>query len=152
MISHGKQSIVLTVLGSLLFAAGSALAAESPQEQRHELMEDVGGGAKTIGKMLEGEEAFDAAAAMSAMQIWDHASGVVGDLFPAGSETGYDTLAKAAIWSDRAGFDAALQAWAEAVDAAIAAKPQDLESLHAAAGPVFEKCKACHKEYRVEKE
>ena len=51
-----------------------------------------------------------------------------------------------------AGFDAALQAWAEAVDAAIAANPQDLGSLEATAGPVFEKCKACHEDYRVEKE
>lgn len=151
MVSKGKKFLVLAVLSALL-PLGSVLAAESPQEQRHELMEDVGAGAKTIGKMLEGEEAFDAAAAMQALQTWDHASGVYGDMFPAGSESGYDTEAKATIWSDRAGFDAALQAWAEAVDAAIAANPQDLGSLEAAAGPVFEKCKACHEEYRVEKD
>jgi cytochrome c556 len=151
MISKGKKCLVLAVLSALL-PLGSVLAAESPQEQRHELMEDVGAGAKTIGKMLEGEEAFDAVAAMQALQTWDHASGVYGDMFPAGSESGYDTEAKATIWSDRAGFDAALQAWAEAVDAAIAANPQDLGSLEAAAGPVFEKCKACHEEYRVEKD
>jgi cytochrome c556 len=152
MVTHGKKLLVTAVLSSLLLPVCSLLAAESPQEQRHELMEDVGGGAKTIGKMLEGEEAFDAAAAMNALQTWDHAAGVFGDLFPAGSDSGYDTEAKATIWSDRAGFDAALQAWAEAVDAAIAANPQDLGSLEAAAGPVFEKCKACHEEYRVEKE
>jgi cytochrome c556 len=146
------KTVVLAVLASLLLPLAAALAADSPQEQRHELMEDVGAGAKTIGKMLEGEEAFDAAAAMNALQTWDHASGVFGDLFPAGSETGYDTEAKPNVWSDRAGFDAALQAWAEAVDAAIAANPQDLESLQAAAGPVFKKCKACHEEYRVEEE
>lgn len=152
MVTHGKKLLVIAVLSSLLLPVCSLPAAESPQEQRHELMEDVGGGAKTIGKMLEGEEAFDAAAAMSALRTWDHASGVFGDLFPAGSDSGYDTEAKATIWSDRAGFDAALQAWAEAVDAAIAANPQDLEALEAAAGPVFEKCKACHEDYRVEKE
>jgi cytochrome c556 len=152
MVSQCTKSVVLAVLSSLLLPVSSAFAAESPQEQRHELMEDVGGGAKTIGKMLEGEEAFDAAAAMNALQTWNHAAGVFGDLFPAGSDSGYDTEAKATIWSDRAGFDAALQAWAEAVDAAIAANPQDLASLEAAAGPVFEKCKACHEDYRVEKE
>jgi cytochrome c556 len=152
MVSQGMKTVVLAVLASLLLPLAAALAADSPQEQRHELMEDVGAGAKTIGKMLEGEEAFDAAAAMNALQTWDHASGVFGDLFPAGSETGYDTEAKPNVWSDRAGFDAALQAWAEAVDAAIAANPQDLESLQAAAGPVFKKCKACHEEYRVEEE
>jgi cytochrome c556 len=151
MVSKGKKCLVLAVLSALL-PLGSVLAAESPQEQRHELMEDVGGGAKTIGKMLEGEEAFDAAAAMSALQTWDHVSGVVGDLFPAGSEIGYDTRAMPAIWSDRAGFDAALQAWAEAVNVAIAANPQDLKSLETAAGPVFQKCKACHEDYRAEED
>ncbi|MGA1078463.1 MAG: cytochrome c, partial [Nitriliruptoraceae bacterium] len=60
--------------------------------------------------------------------------------------------AKSTIWTDRDGFDAALAAWSEAVAAAIAAHPQDLESLQAAAGPVFKKCKACHQEYGVEKE
>lgn len=152
MRSNLKKTIVLAALGALILPFGVALAEDTPQEQRHELMEDVGGGAKTIGEMLEGERAFDAAAAMQALQTWDHVSGIVGDLFPEGSETGHDTRAKAAIWSDRAGFDAALQAWAEAVDAAIAADPQDLESLQAAAGPVFKKCKACHEEYRVAKE
>jgi len=143
----------LTITGTLLFVtAGLAVAGDSPQEQRHELMEDTGGGAKTIGKMLEGENPFDAAAAMEALQTWAKVAGQFGDLFPEGSETGFDTEAKPNIWSDREGFDAALNAWAEAVDAAIAASPQDLEALGAAAGPVFKKCKACHEEYRVKDE
>jgi len=149
----------MTVLNKLIGTASAvvlatqlAFAAESPQEQRHEVMEDVGGGAKTIGKMLEGESPFDAAAAMAALQTWAAAADEFGGLFPEGSESGYDTEAKATIWSDREGFDAALQAWADAVDAAIAANPQDLDSLKAAAGPVFKKCKACHQDYRVEKE
>lgn len=152
MRARGKKSVVLAVLGAFLLPLGPALADATPQEQRHELMEDVGGGAKTIGKMLEGEEPFDAAAAMGALQTWADAAAVVGTLFPEGSETGHDTEARSTIWSDRAGFDAALQGWAEAVDAAIAADPQNLESLQAAAGPVFKKCKACHEEYRVEEE
>ena len=83
------------------------------------------------------------------MKTWKSVSGQIGELFPEGSESGFDTEAKPNIWSDREGFDAALNAWAEAVDAAIAANPQDLEALGAAAGPVFKKCKACHEEYRV---
>jgi len=145
------KTVVLSLVTSLL-CLQSALAGDSPQEQRHELMEDAGGGAKTIGKMLEGETAFDAAAAMEALQTWARVADQFGGLFPEGSETGFDTEAKATIWSDREGFDAALGAWAEAVDAAVAANPQDLESLQAAAGPVFKKCKACHEEYRVKDE
>ena len=142
----------MTITASILLFSVQLAAADSPQEQRHELMEDTGAAAKTIGKMLEGETAFDAGAAMEAMQTWAEVAGQVGDLFPAGSETGYDTEAKATIWSDREGFNAALSAWSEAVDAAIASNPQDLEALQAAAGPVFKKCKACHEEYRVEDE
>ena len=143
---------VIGAASALVMTMQVAVAAETPQEQRHELMEDAGGGAKTIGKMLEGEAPFDAGAAMEALQTWAAVADRFGGMFPVGSESGYDTEAKATIWSDRAGFDAALQAWADATDAAIAANPQDLESLQAAAGPVFKKCKACHQEYRVEKE
>jgi cytochrome c556 len=149
------MSFSTRVIGSasaVIVAMQLAVAADSPQEQRHELMEDVGGGAKTIGKMLEGETPFDAGAAMEALQTWAAAADEFGGMFPAGSESGHDTEAKATIWSDREGFDAALQAWADATNAAMAANPQDLESLQAAAGPIFKKCKACHQEYRVEKE
>lgn len=140
---------VFLVVLSFTFG-GPLLAGGTPQEQRHEVMEDVGGAAKAIGQMLKEERPFDAAVAMESFQTWSEAAAVFGDLFPEGSETGYDTEAKATIWSDRAGFDAALAEFAEAVDAAIAAEPQDLESLNAAAGPAFKKCKACHESYRVE--
>jgi cytochrome c556 len=142
----------LFVVALLLTVGVPALAGETPQEQRHELMESVGDGAKSVGGMLKGEREFDAAVAMASFQTWADAAATFGDLFPEGSESGYDTEAKATIWTDRAGFDAALAGFAEAVDAAIAAEPQDLEALNAAAGPVFKKCKACHEEYRVEDE
>ena len=139
-------------MAALLAAMQLSVASESPQEQRHELMEDVREHAKTIGRMLEGENAFDAGAAMGALRAWSEAATVFGGMFPEGSESGYDTRATPAVWSDREGFDAALSAWSGAVDAAIAANPQDLESLQAAAGPVFKKCKACHEDYRLEED
>jgi len=148
---HSLSRFVALLILTALLPASLALATDSPQEERHELMEGVGDGAKIIGSMLEGERPFDAAAAMEALQTWDHASGVFGDMFPAGSDSDEDR-ALPAIWTDRAGFDAALQDWAEAVDGAVAADPQTLESLQAAAGPVFKKCKACHENYRAEKD
>jgi len=141
---------------SVFFAAVllpcAVLAQQSPQEQRHELMEGVGDAAKPVGAMLKGEAPFDAATVMQSLQTFDKAAAEVGALFPEGSDTGHDTQAKSTIWTDRAGFDATLKAWSDAVDAAIAAAPQDLDSLNAAAGPVFKECKACHEGYRVEKE
>ena len=73
-----------------------------------------------------------------------------GDLFPAGTETGMDTEAAPAIWADREGFDAALVKFRDAVEAAKAAKPMTLEDAKPAVGPVFQTCKGCHDDYRIE--
>lgn len=146
-----RKSLVFVTLGLLLIAL-AAQAGSSPQEERHELMEDVRDAAKPVGQMLKGELEFDAATAMASFQTWSHAAQVFGDMFPEGSETGHDTEAKSTIWSDREGFNAALAAYSDAVDAAIAANPQSLEELKPAAGPVFKQCKACHEDYRLEEE
>jgi len=133
-----------------VLAVFPAVAGEPPQVVRHELMEDVGAAAKTVGNMLKEESPFDAAGAMASFETWSKIASEFGSLFPEGSDSGYDTEAKSTIWSDRAGFEAALAAFDEAVTAAIAAAPQDLEALKAAAGPVFKACKGCHENYRVE--
>lgn len=144
------SKFIIAVTTSLTMAA--AVAGESPQEQRHDLMEHVGDAAKAVGQMLKGEAPFDAATAMQSFQTWHEAAGKFGGLFPEGTETGYKTRAKEAIWTDREGFESKLQAFSDAVDEAIAAAPQDLDALNAAAGPVFKRCKACHEEYRTEED
>ena len=128
------------------------LAGEDPVHERHELMEGVGEAAKPIGEMLKGERDFDAGVVMKSLQTFDEASGRFGELFPPGSETGEWTEAAPAIWEDRAGFEKALATWGEAVDAAVAANPQTVEDTKAAAGPIFNACKACHDDYRIEDE
>lgn len=144
-----RLSIVISCLFLLTFSL-PALAGDSPQEARHELMEDVGGGAKKIGKMMKGETEFDAAVANASLQVWAEAAATFGDLFPEGSDTGFDTEAKATIWTDRDGFNEQLALFAEKADAAVTAAPQDLDALKAAAGPVFKACKSCHESYRID--
>ena len=68
----------------LLFSLPQAWAGDTPQEARQELMEGVGGGAKPVGKMLKGEQEFDAAVVMESLQTWSHAAANFGDLFPMG--------------------------------------------------------------------
>ena len=142
--------IPLTLLCAI--GAGSALAEDPPQVVRHEIMECAGDAAKAVGKMLKEESPFDAETAMASFNTWEEVAGEFGSLFPEGTESGHDTRAKATIWSDRAGFEAALATFSDAVDAAIAANPQDLEALKGAAGPVFKACKGCHEDYRVEED
>ena len=145
---------VLLIFSSLalMLSLPPVWAADSPQEVRHEIMEDVGDAAKPVGKMLKGEQEFDAAVVTKSLQVWSNAAIEFGDLFPEGSETGYDTEAKETIWTDRAGFNEHNVVFADAVNAAIEANPQDLEALKAAAGPIFKACKSCHEDYRVEDE
>jgi cytochrome c556 len=127
-------------------------AGDSPQHERHEVMEGVGDAAKPVGQMLKGERDFDASVVMASFETFDKASAQFGELFPPGSETGEDTEAAPAIWEDRAGFEKALANWADAVDAAIAANPQTLEDTKPVAGEIFKACKGCHDNYRIKDE
>jgi cytochrome c556 len=149
----------MSILNSRSLFAAIALAmttpifaGDSPQHERHELMEEVGEAAKPLGQMLKGERDFEADVVMASFKTFDGASARFGDLFPPGSETGEDTEAAPAIWEDRAGFDEALATWADAVDAAIAANPQTLDETKPVAGEVFNACKGCHDTYRIEDE
>ncbi|MBT8054004.1 MAG: cytochrome c [Xanthomonadales bacterium] len=142
-------------MGSLLalqLMASVAWAADPVQEQRSELMKGARDAAKTVGGMLKGELDFDAAAAMESFQVWADVAARTGDLFPEGSETGYDTEARETIWTDREGFNQKLSEFTQAVDGAIEASPQSIEELKASAGPVFKTCKGCHEGYRIEDE
>jgi cytochrome c556 len=145
------KSRSLLVAISLAFTT-PLLAGDDPIHERHELMEGVGDAAKPIGQMLKGEREFDAAVVMASFETFDEASARFGELFPPGSETGQDTEAAPAIWEDRAGFEEALAAWADAVDAAIAANPQTLDETKPVAGEIFNTCKGCHDDYRIEDE
>ena len=129
------RKYLLPAIALAIVPAAIALAGDSPQEARHELMEDVGSAAKTIGTMLKEEAPFDAAQAMAALQVWADAAEPFGDLFPEGSETG---------------FDKALAEFKQQADAAVAANPQTLAELQPAAGAVFKTCKSCHEGYRVD--
>ncbi|MBT8039367.1 MAG: cytochrome c [Xanthomonadales bacterium] len=143
-----SKALIASLL--LILPALPALAGDSPQEQRQELMEDVGGAAKKIGKMMKGETEFDAAVANQALVVWAESAEPFGKLFPEGSDSGYDTEAKATIWSDPEGFEEQLALFAEKTSAAVAANPQDLEALKASGGAVFKVCKSCHEGYRVD--
>lgn len=144
--------IFVSILLSSVFIAGAALAGSDPIKARQHLMEDTRDAAKVVGGMLKGEKPFDADAAMAALKTWKKTATEAGDLFPEGSESGHDTEAKATIWTDRDGFNAEMEKFSTAVDAAIAANPDSLDALKAAANPVFKACKGCHEGYRVEEE
>jgi len=144
--------VFISTLLTTALLSGFAVADNDPILARQDLMKNTRDAAKVIGGMLKEEQPFDAEAAMAAFETWKKTATTVGDLFPEGSESGHDTEAKETIWTDRAGFESKLADFGTAVDAAIAANPEDLEALKAAAGPVFQSCKGCHEGYRVEED
>ena len=66
-------------------------------------------------------------------------------LFPEGSETGAETEASPAIWTDRAGFDAAAQKFVDDTSGEVT----DKASFMVAFGKATSNCGSCHKAYRV---
>jgi cytochrome c556 len=140
---------ILITFITMIIGGAAAAADDDPRHDRHELMEDVGEAAKPVGGMLKGEAPFDPDILMASLQTFQNASMKFGDLFPPGTETGMDTEAAPAIWEDREGFEQALANWREAIDAAIAANPMNLEDAKPVAGAVFKACKGCHDTYRL---
>ena len=136
----------------LIAGLSAAYAAGDPIERRHELMEDVGEAAKPIGLMMRGDSEYDWEVVLTSLETFDSVSHEFGDLFPEGSETGGNTEAAPAIWTDREGFDEALAMWRDATGKAIAAEPQTLDDARPSLGGVFNTCKNCHDGYRIEDE
>lgn len=139
-------AVVLSATVTLTLAGG-----HSPIEQRKAAMKTVGGSSKTIGDMVKGTTEFDAAKAGAALVAAREAVEGFEDLFPEGSETGFETTAKETIWTARADFDAKMTKFKADLDAAIAAAPDTPEAVAAQFGMIGKNCGSCHETYRVKK-
>ncbi|MBZ9852754.1 cytochrome c [Mesorhizobium sp. CA13] len=141
----------LVIAISMLAFAGSAAFAD-PILDRQALMKERGKIVGGLSKVVKGEEPFDAAAVLTALQaLQANAEKFDADvLFPAGSDTG-DTTAAPKIWQDMAGFKATEDKYLANVKAAVAAAPADVDSLKTQIGVIGSDCGTCHKGYRVKK-
>jgi len=144
-----KFTVRTGVILAAVLASTVALGGDDPAHERHELMEGVRDAAKPVGGMLQGELEYDADRVAQSLEVWAAAADELGGLFPEGSEGGE---AAPAIWEDRAGFDAALVEWRDAIAAAQDAAPATLDEAGPTLGPVFNACKNCHDTYRIEEE
>lgn len=144
-----KKTIITGLIISAM-AAATAFAAGDPAVERQAMMKNVGAATGAAAKMVKGEAPFDAVAAELSLRVMNAAANGFGHLFPEGSETGAETEASPAIWSDRAGFDAAVAKFA--TDTTVAGPIADLDAFKAAFGAATANCGACHKAYRVKKE
>ncbi|OCW58437.1 c-type cytochrome [Hoeflea olei] len=144
--------IIRTLIAATLIGAAGlapALAADEPQVVRQDLMKKNGKDLGVLVKMVKGEAPFDAAQAQAALTEIHGVASEFGAYFPEGSETGFDTEAAPAIWSDRAGFDKAVAQFEADAKTAMDAAPADLDALKAVFGPLTKNCGACHETYRL---
>jgi len=146
-----KVIAVLVVALIAISSTANTNAGDDPILARQELMEGMkDNGLKPMVGMARGEVEFDAAAVVAGLEIMKDVAEKAGDLFPEGSETGHDTEALPAIWTDRDGFNQKLADYGAAVDRAAAAPPQSVDELKVMLDDVLGTCKGCHDDYRVE--
>lgn len=141
----------LVIAISMLALAGSAAFAD-PILDRQALMKERGKIVGGLSKIAKGEQDFDAAAVLTALQALQvNAEKFDADvLFPAGSDKG-DTTASPKIWEDMAGFKSTEDKYLADVKAAVAAAPADADALKAQVNTIGGDCGTCHQTYRVKK-
>ena len=129
-----------------------AQAADEPAnviKYRRNVMKGIGANIANIAMVAKGEVSFAANVPLNARAIRDGV-GLIGGLFPAGTETG-DTNALAKLWQDRAGFEKAARDVLVTADAmVVAADSGDIGEIRTALQALGKTCGACHKPFRKE--
>lgn len=120
-----------------------------PIPARQELMKENGAAMKAASALAKGEVAYDEAEAAGAMAIVKDNMEEFPNLFPEDSMEGGDTRALAAIWENKADFEAKAAQLAEDAAAAETAAAEGQEAFAAAFGEVGSNCGGCHEMYRA---
>lgn len=140
-----RMKVGLALAAALVVAvAGTAMGQDDPIAAREALMKQNGAALGALNAMIKGETPFDSAAAKTAFDTVASDMETFVTLFPEGSQGG---KAGPAIWSDRAGFEAAVAKIIADAKAASAATGT-IEEVQAGFGAVAANCGACHKKYR----
>ena len=144
----------VATIGVSAFAGGHNLVTadvNDPVTLRINIMQNNGAAAGLSAGMLKGEIPFNPLTAQAALaSINTGALGFAG-LFPEGAEENLRSSAGPAIWSDAAGFNAAIAKFIADSGAAKSSAPATLEEFKVAFSSVAANCQACHKAYRIKR-
>ena len=144
-----KLSVISTTLAATLFAGALFAGGHLVYEQRQAAMKSMGGSMKTLGGMAQGAMEFDGDAVAAALATMQASAEMAQGAFPAEPDLDPNSRALAAIWENRADFDARLQSLADAITIAQAAPPADAAAIGAFMGQVGPTCQGCHETYRA---
>lgn len=138
------------LMAAMPFVPSSSVAA-TPEEiitMRQANQKRVGDLTTGIKKALEGGATAESQAD-AAKELAQRAHLIKG-YFPPGTETGGNTKARPEIWSNRAGFDAAADAYTEAFDKLVVlAQAGDTPGFSAQFATAGATCGACHRNFRA---
>lgn len=133
------------IIGTVAWASTDAIAT------RKAVMKEYGASMGALAKMAKGEAPFDADAAHLALRTLYERSADIPALFPAGTESGGDTEAGPAIWSNPSGFAEKAEAMNAAAATLIATPIENVDGVRAAIGALGPTCQGCHEGFRVKK-
>ncbi|MCO6389535.1 cytochrome c [Aliihoeflea aestuarii] len=140
------RSILPATAAIMLFVP---FASADPIEDREAIMKERSQILRTLGPIAQGRTPFDADTVLAALEELN-ANAQAHDieaLYPEGSEGGDAT---AAVWSDREGFIELDAEYRAAVQAAVAAAPEDQQVFRASFQPIGASCGTCHETYRAD--
>lgn len=139
------------VLCASILALSVSSAFSDPVGERKAQMKARGALVGELVPIAKGEQPYDAAKVLSTLEAMSkNAETEVSALWPAGSENGDHTSAPK-VWEDRSAFEAAVEKYETDVEAAVAAKPQDIDAFRPLFGAITSNCGACHQDFRVKR-
>jgi cytochrome c556 len=149
-----KISVGLFTAAALAIGLSSSAMADAKAaiEARQACMKANGGMMKVMVPIIKGQKAYDKAAIDAAIAASQKACGGWADWWGADTKPDTDagkaakTEAKAEIWSDAAGFEAAGKAYMTAEAAVLAST--DEASFKAAFPALGKSCQSCHEKFR----
>jgi len=138
--------------GAVGGAAWAHSAASGVVKQRMDAMSDIGRQMKAIGKMMNGDAAFDPAVLQRAARAIESHAQNIPTLFPEGSDQ-KPTEALPIVWTDWEKFRAIAQALAVSADRLAISAPgagsaADIRADFSALGT---NCQSCHQTFRKPK-
>jgi cytochrome c556 len=150
MKKTSKMLIAAALLGAGTIAAYAA--ADDTVKLRQDCMKTQGAFMGVAVPMVKGEKPYDRAALDAAWTVMDGPCSKWSSFWDPAAMKGetVKSYAKAEIWSDAAGFEAASGAAYQAMTALRAST--DEAGFKAAFGAVGASCKGCHDKYRAPKE
>ncbi len=151
------QFLPKTLLAAAAFAVLAAApafagAADDAITARQACMKANGGAMGAMVPMIKGEKPYDAKVVADALAKAEAACAGWANWWGADTQKGdkVETYAKAEIWTDAAGFEAAGAAYGKGVAAVLAAK--DEAAFKTAFNELGGSCKGCHEKFRRPKD